>query len=271
MLVLWALPLCHCPACANARATTVPPRHSLFPHTTNDPLNNSAEARAASADAPAAYLALVRQLLGLGLSALGETPARLAAARARLSQADKLQLLASASKDAAARAAAQREEGERQLGEAMRAAEAVVAQCAEALDGARARVSALARSAPERAAALAPAARELEELMAHARAQLDGATIAAAGGAVAAAPAAPVAPAFVAPVAAAPTPVAAAPRPAPAAASAPVANGGPKQAPAAAAPAPAAPAPRPQPPRAEEAPADGFQTVASKKGRRPRA
>ncbi|KIZ04164.1 hypothetical protein MNEG_3799, partial [Monoraphidium neglectum] len=66
-----------------------------------------AEARAANADGPARYLGLVRQLLGLGLSALQEAPAKITNARSRLAQADKLALLASTSKDAAAKAAKQ--------------------------------------------------------------------------------------------------------------------------------------------------------------------
>lgn len=45
-----------------------------------------ADARAANADAPARYLALVRQLLGLGLSALQETPNKITFARSRLAQ-----------------------------------------------------------------------------------------------------------------------------------------------------------------------------------------
>jgi hypothetical protein len=205
-------------------------------------------------------------------------PASSAHARRPLPQkADKLALLASTSKDAAAKAEKQREEGDKQLAEAMRGAEAVVAQCAAAVDGARRRVAALARGAAEHAAALGPHMRELEELMAHARAQLDTAAMVASG-------AAP-------PPAAAPVPV---PVPAPAPAAAPfalapgqgrpaaapgpiappaAANGGPKEppAPAAAAPAPA----RPRPATAAEAlaalPPDGFQQVGGKKGRRQRA
>jgi hypothetical protein len=45
-----------------------------------------AEARAANDDAAARYLGLVRQLLGLGLSALQETPQKIALARTRLAQ-----------------------------------------------------------------------------------------------------------------------------------------------------------------------------------------
>lgn len=45
-----------------------------------------AEIRASNADAPARYLALVRQLLGMGLSSLQETPAKIANARSRLAQ-----------------------------------------------------------------------------------------------------------------------------------------------------------------------------------------
>ncbi|GBF91529.1 hypothetical protein Rsub_04269 [Raphidocelis subcapitata] len=223
-----------------------------------------ADARAANADAPARYLALVRQLLGLGLSALQETPQKIALARTRLAQADKLSLLASTSKDAAVKAAKQREEGERQLAEAMRAAEAVVAQCAAALDGARRRMAALARGAPDAAAALGPAARELEDLMAHARAQLDVAAVVSAGGsAPAAGAAAP--PAAAAPFLPAPGPIA------PPAAAAPAAvangNGAAKQQPAAK-PRPAA---APLAPAAAADDGAGFQQVASKKGRGPRA
>ncbi|KAI8468247.1 MAG: hypothetical protein J3K34DRAFT_459996 [Monoraphidium minutum] len=231
-----------------------------------------AEARAANADAPARYLALVRQLLGLGLSALQETPAKITNARSRLAQADKLAMLASTSKDAAAKAAKQREEGEKLLGEAMRAAESVVSQCADALDGARRRVALAAAAAPDQAAALGPHARELEDLMAHARAQLDLAHAAAAGGAAAAPPAAPAPfalapgpPAPAAKAAAAKAPAAAAKAPAAAPAPAPAANGAPKQQqPARARPAPAAEA-------LAEAPLDGFQQVGGKKNRRPKA
>jgi hypothetical protein len=50
------------------------------------PSHRSAEARAANADAPTRYLGLVRQLLGLGLSALQETPQKITMARSRLAQ-----------------------------------------------------------------------------------------------------------------------------------------------------------------------------------------
>lgn len=45
-----------------------------------------AEARAANSDAAARYLSLVRQLLGLGLSALQEAPQKVVLARSRLAQ-----------------------------------------------------------------------------------------------------------------------------------------------------------------------------------------
>jgi hypothetical protein len=214
---------------------------------------SSSAARARSQLAP-------RRLCGSRLSSPRPAP-----------QADKLSLLASTSKDAAAKADKQREEGEKQLAEAMRSAEAVVSQCAAALDGARRRAAALARGSAEQAAALGPHMRELEELMSHARAQLDAASMAASGAAPPAAAAPAVAPAVAAPFALAPgqgRPQAAAPGPiAPPAAAA---NGGPKETPAAA-PAPA----RPRPATAAEAlaalPPDGFQQVGGKKGRRQRA
>lgn len=148
------------------------------------------------------------------------------------------------------------------LADTMRAAEAVVAQCEAALDTARMRVSLMARVDAPAAAALAPAARELEELMAAARAQLDAAALAAAPGA---APASAAAPAL---VVGAPSPGAAPFVLAPGRASAPP--------PAAAAPAANGNriAPRPSSAIAAEAltiGADGFQQVGSKKGRRPRA
>lgn len=262
-----------------------------------DPLRAAAaspelsEARAASADAPARFLGLVRQLLGLGLSALQETPSKITLARSRLTQADKLALLGSTSKDAAAKASKQREEGEKLLSEAMRAADAIAVHCAEAVESARRRMSHLARAAPDQAAALAPHARELEELLGHARAHLDVAAMVASGNAPA--PAAPAPAPAQQPFALAPgggrpvaPPAAAAPGPGPIsppvaasngaapAAAPPPSNGGPVPA-----PTPAAPKqqqePRPRPATAAEAlaaaPPDGFQQVGGKKGRRPRA
>jgi hypothetical protein len=62
------------------------PNKQLSPPRSPCAVPRRAEARAANADGPARYLGLVRQLLGLGLSALQEAPAKITNARSRLAQ-----------------------------------------------------------------------------------------------------------------------------------------------------------------------------------------